>query len=130
MKKVFTLLISCFFFFRSYAWNDTGKASAGETPARARIAYRDVMPGAAYFADDFLAYVCEGYSRTFTVTAAGAKSFIWYKDDVPIPGETSNKLTVTKAGKYKAKPDNANMSNTVTVIIAQKPARPTLTFID
>jgi len=123
MKKVFTLLITCFLFFKSYALSGDKKASSVETHTKTRITYRDMIIDASYFADDFTAYVCEGFSRTFTVT--GGTNFQWYKDDVAIPGATSNQYTVTEAGKYRA-----NNSNTVTVIISKKPAKPTITFID
>ena len=87
---------------------------------------------APYFADDFIAYVCEGLSRTFTVTTdGGATTFSWYRNDVLIVGATTNQLTVSTAGKYKAKASNSNnFSNTVTVVMAKKPAKPKLTFTE
>jgi hypothetical protein len=130
MKKLSILLIICFFFFKSYALNDDNKAASSATPTKVRLTYRDVIFGAPYFADDFTAYVCEGYSRTFTASSPGATSFIWYKNDVVIEGATTNQLTVTTAGKYKAKPNNASMSNTVTVVMVQKPSKPTITFTE
>lgn len=131
MKKVFILLIICFFFFKGHSLNDDDKTLSGAPHTKVRLTYRDVMFGAPYFAEDFTAYVCEGSSRTFTVSSNGATSFIWYKNDVVIKGETSNQLTVYTAGKYKAKAvETNNMSNTVTVIMIQKPSKPTVTFIE
>jgi hypothetical protein len=127
MKKVFTLLIICFFFFKSYALNADYKDAPGAIYANVRVTYRDLLTPPA---DDFIAYVCEGLSRTFTVTSSGATSYTWYKDGVVIPGATSDKLTVNSAGKYNAKANNGSLSNTVTVVMSQKPGKPSITFTE
>ncbi len=44
-----------------------------------------------------------GSTTLTTVTDAASPSFIWYKDDVVIPGEVSSTLNVTTGGSYKVK---------------------------
>ncbi|HEX4945599.1 MAG TPA: hypothetical protein VFZ34_02900 [Blastocatellia bacterium] len=44
---------------------------------------------------------CEGAGTTLTATGTG--TFMWFKDNVLIPGQTTNSLTVTMAGSYTVK---------------------------
>jgi gliding motility-associated-like protein len=46
--------------------------------------------------------ICEGSSTILSlVSAENGVTYQWFKDDVPMPGETSSQLSVTQAGKYK-----------------------------
>ena len=125
-----TLLIICFFFFKSYALSEEHKAISKENHSNTGINYGDMGAGTAYFADDFTAYVCEGYSRTFTVSGDPNSKYQWYKDSKILRGETSNALSVNSAGKYTATVDGKFATNSVTVIMSKIPAKPRLTFID
>lgn len=120
------LLIVCLFFFRSYALSDNYKASHSRNHPKVLKTYGDMtiaLPPDPYD-------LCGKSSITLTLTAPGATSVIWYKDDVVIPNETSFQLTITETGRYKAKSDNTNMSNTVTIFMSQKPTKPTITFTE
>ncbi len=49
---------------------------------------------------------CTGGSTTLTATGTG--TFMWFKDNMLIPGQNSNMLTVTEAGSYTVKVTDAN----------------------
>jgi len=121
-----TLLIICIFFFKSYALSEEHKATSGKNYPMVRINYGDMGAGAAYFADDLILYFCEGKTRTLTATG-GSGSYIWYYNDVIIPGATTNQLTIDKPGRYYVT-TNGTKSNTVTMVISPKLKKPRLTF--
>ena len=45
--------------------------------------------------------ICQGKTYTLDATEVGNNSYVWYKNNVIIPGETNPKYTVTSSGTYK-----------------------------
>jgi hypothetical protein len=55
-------------------------------------------------------------NKTVLSATSGYNSYAWYKDDVMIPGATTNTYTPTTAGDYKVSVNNGTCSNTSAVM--------------
>ncbi len=51
--------------------------------------------------------LCPGDDVTLEFDATGLSNIQWYRDDQPIPGETSNSLTTSRSGVYSIQAENA-----------------------
>ncbi len=63
-------------------------------------------------------------SGSTTLTASGMGTFMWFKDNNLIAGQSTNTLTVTAAGSYTVKVTNANGCNSTTsepAVVTSKP---------
>lgn len=61
--------------------------------------------------------LCPGQQRTVTISPSNEPAYVWYKDLVPIPGETGPSLVISDPGVYSATVDlgacTINISNAI-----------------
>lgn len=74
--------------------------------------------------------ICQGSSKTLSSSANSGNQ--WFKDGVPIDGETGNSLTVTISGIYSVRVTASNgcssTSSTVQIQVEANPIPPTITY--
>ena len=131
MKRVFTLLITCFLFFKSYALSDNRRVLSGAPYAKIRIIYRELIAEPPEDKIDSVR-LCRGDSTTLIpsgqVDSNASIQYTWYLDGVVLEKKTST-LTVSVVGKYEAKLVGS-LKYTAIVTLYEKPGKPTITFID
>lgn len=129
MKKTLTLLIICFFFFKSYALSDDDKAATVAGQAKVRKTNGNMIADPPFInsaanKDSF----CEGRSTILTATGGDGR-YQWYHNDVLMDNDTSNKRIVSKVGQYRVISINIK-SNALNIVVTPTPSKPTLTYTE
>jgi len=129
MKKVFTLLIICFFLFKSYALSDNRRVLPGATYPKVRKTTRNMIDDPPFIAaDKDKNSLCGGGSMKLTATK-GNGVYDWYYEGVLIDNNTTDQRTIYKAGKYTVISDGIP-SNALVVKLFKDTGKPTITFIE
>ena len=129
MKKVFTLLITCFLFFKSQALNGDCKTATGADPPKVRKTDGNMISDPPFItADKDKNSLCGGGSMKLTASK-GNGVYDWYYEGVLIDNNTTDQRTIYKAGKYTVISDGIP-SNALVVKLFKDTGKPTITFIE